>query len=56
MQRSQADILILKDSKGRDWFLVRSGTHSSPSEAKKAALAIKEKLGMESAIRPAGDW
>jgi len=51
-----ADILILKDSKGRDWFLVRSGTYSSPSEAKKAALAIKEKLGMESAVRPAGDW
>ena len=52
----EADILILKDSKGRDWFLVRSGTYSSPREAKKAALAIKEKLGMESAIRPSGDW
>ena len=51
-----ADILILKDSKGRDWFLVRSGRYSSSKEAKKAALAIKEKLGMESAVRPAGDW
>jgi tetratricopeptide (TPR) repeat protein len=51
-----ADILILKDSKGRDWFLVRSGRYASSKEAKKAALDIKKKLGMDSAIRPAGDW
>jgi tetratricopeptide (TPR) repeat protein len=51
-----ADILMLKDSKGRDWFLVRSGRYSTSNEAKKAALALKEKLGMESAVRPAGDW
>nr|NJM03128.1 tetratricopeptide repeat protein [Desulfobacula sp.] len=37
-----ADILILKDSKGRDWFLVRSGRYASSKEAKKPTLAIKE--------------
>ncbi len=51
-----ADILILKDSKGRDWYLVRSGSYSSTDEAKKAAAAIKEKTGMEPAIRPSGNW
>ncbi len=51
-----ADILMLKDSKGRDWYLVRSGSYSSSGEAKKAALAIKEKIGIESAVRPSGDW
>ncbi|MFA5905950.1 MAG: tetratricopeptide repeat protein [Desulfobacula sp.] len=52
----EADILILKDTKERDWYLVRSGNYSSLDEAKKAALAIKEKLGIEPAIRPSGDW
>ncbi len=51
-----AVILNLKDTKGRDWYLVRSGSYSSFGEAKKAALSLKEKLGLEPAIRPANDW
>jgi tetratricopeptide (TPR) repeat protein len=51
-----ADILILKDSKGRDWYLVRSGNYSSAEEAKKNAAAIKTKLGIVPAICPYGDW
>lgn len=51
-----ADILILKDSKGREWYLVRSGSYPSSNEAKKAAAVLKETIGIESAIRPSGDW
>ncbi len=51
-----ADILILKDSKGRDWYLVRSGSYSSAQEAKKDAAAIKIKLGVVPGICPSGDW
>lgn len=51
-----ADILVLKDSKGRDWHLVRSGSYTSLDEAKKAAAALKEKTGIEPAIRPSGNW
>ncbi len=52
----EADVLTLKDTKGRDWYLVRSGSYPSSDEAKKGAAALKEKLGIESAIRPSGDW
>ena len=51
-----ADILNLKDTKGRNWYLVRSGIYSSSNGAKKAAVKIKEKFGIESAIRPSGEW
>lgn len=51
-----ADILIVKDSKGRDWYLVRSGSYASSDEAKKAVAVLKEKTGLEPVIRPADNW
>jgi len=51
-----ADLLVLKDSKGREWFLVRSGRYPSTEEAKKAAVAITEKLDIKPAIRPSDSW
>jgi len=51
-----AGILIVKDSKGRDWYLVRSGSYASLDEAKKAVVVLKEKTGLEPVIRPAGNW
>lgn len=51
-----ADILVLKDKKDRTWHLVRSGRYASSSEAKKAALNLKEKLAIETAVRPSGEW
>ena len=49
-------ILILKDSKNKLWHIVRCGKYASPSEAKKAAAAIREKLGIEAIVRPANTW
>lgn len=51
-----ADIINMKDTKDRDWFLVRTGSYASMNEAKKAASVFKEKTGLEPAIRPSGSW
>ncbi|WP_299982837.1 SPOR domain-containing protein [Desulfobacula sp.] len=49
-------ILILKDSRGRTWYLVRSGSYANQDEARKASLSLKDKAGIDPVIRPAGTW
>ncbi len=49
-------ILVLKDTRNRTWYLVRSGRYSNQNKAKKAGASLKEKLGIKSMIRPFGTW
>jgi len=49
-------ILILKDSRNRTWYLVRSGNYADHGKAQKAVLSLKTKLGFKPVIRPFGTW
>jgi len=49
-------ILMLKDSKGRAWYMVRSGSYANQEEAQKAFLSLKDKAGIDLVIRPFGTW
>lgn len=49
-------VLILKDSRDRTWFLVRSGNYANHDEAKKASFTLKDKLGITPVIRSVGTW
>ena len=49
-------VLVLKDSKNRPWYLVRSGHYANQNKARKAGLLLREKLGIRPVIRPAGTW
>ena len=51
-----ARIMVLKDTKNRTWYLVRSGTYTNSDQARKALAAIQEKLGITPVVRPAGEW
>ncbi len=52
----EAEILVLKDSRNRTWYLVRSGKFSTRSEAEKAAALMKKKSGDNPVIRPFNSW
>ena len=49
-------ILILKDSRDRTWYLVRSGSYANQDDAQKASVSLKNKIGINPVIRPAGTW
>ncbi|MBU8849912.1 MAG: SPOR domain-containing protein, partial [Desulfobacterales bacterium] len=49
-------ILVLKDSRNRNWYLVRSGSYANQDEAQKAFLSLKDKVGINPMIRPVGTW
>ncbi|MCD4718867.1 MAG: tetratricopeptide repeat protein [Desulfobacula sp.] len=49
-------ILILKDSRDRTWYLVRSGNYTNRDGAQKACLSLKNKLGINPLIRPVSAW
>ena len=49
-------ILILKDTKDRTWYLVRSGRYTDRSEAKKALNSLKDKLAVDPMVRSVGSW
>jgi len=49
-------ILVLKDSKDRIWYLVRSGDYPDKTAARKTMVSLKEELGIKSVIRPFGTW
>jgi len=51
-----ARLLILKDSKGKTWYVVRSGQYANKNSAKKDYSLLKEKLGSQPIIRPFGTW
>ena len=51
-----ARILILTDKKKRTWYLVRSGHFENRKQAKEAGSSLRDKLGIDSVIRPAGTW
>ena len=51
-----ARLLILKDSKGKTWYVVRSGKYASKNSAEKDYSLLKEKLGSQPVIRPFGTW
>ncbi|MCK5695739.1 MAG: SPOR domain-containing protein [Desulfobacula sp.] len=49
-------VLILKDSRDRTWYLVRSGSYTNRDGAQKACLSLKQNLGIKPLIRPVGTW
>ena len=49
-------VLIVKNSKDKTWYLVRSGNYANKNEAQKDFALLTEKLGIRPVIRPAGDW
>ncbi|MEN8210680.1 MAG: tetratricopeptide repeat protein [Thermodesulfobacteriota bacterium] len=49
-------VLILRDSMDKSWYLVRSGNYADKNEAQKDFALLKEKLGTQPVVRPAGDW
>ncbi|RLC15037.1 MAG: hypothetical protein DRH93_20120 [Deltaproteobacteria bacterium] len=49
-------VLILKDSRDRTWYLVRSGNYMNKNKAQKASVSLKDKLGINPIIRPTGTW
>jgi septal ring-binding cell division protein DamX len=49
----QSKILTLSDSAGRTWFVVRSGSYASLSDASHAAAALRRSLNEPVVIRPA---
>ena len=51
-----ARLLILKSSKGKTWYMVRSGKYESKNRAQKDYSILKEKLGSQPVIRPIGTW
>ncbi len=51
-----AKVLVLKDSRDRTWYVVRSGNYSLHKDAEQAAVSLKEKLAIKSLVRPAGEW
>ncbi len=48
--------LVLNDSKGRKWYLARSGSYPDKKRAKKDFNLLKDKLGITPVIRPIGAW
>ena len=51
-----ARLLILKDSKGKTWYIVRTGKYASKNRAQKDYSLLKEKLGSQPITRPVGTW
>ncbi|MCP4671368.1 MAG: SPOR domain-containing protein, partial [Desulfobacula sp.] len=49
-------VLILKDSKDKTWYLVRSGNYADKNNSQKDFSLLKEKLGSQPVIRPVGAW
>ena len=49
-------VFIIKDSKDKTWYLVRSGNYADKNEAQKDFALLTEKLGIRPVIRPAGGW
>lgn len=49
-------VLILKDSRDRTWYVVRSGRYTDQDEARKAVVSLNKKLGIKSIVRPFGEW
>ncbi len=49
-------ILVLQDTKKRNWYILRSGDYPDKTSALKSMLYLKEKLGIESLVRPFGSW
>ena len=49
-------VLILKDSKDKNWYLVRSGNYADRNEAQKDFALLKKKLAIKPAVRPVGAW
>ena len=47
-------VLILKDSKEKTWYLVRSGNYADKNKAQKDLSLLKEKLGIIPVLRPIG--
>ncbi len=49
-------VFIIKDSKDKTWYLVRSGNYANKNEAQKDFALLTEKLGIRPLVRPVGDW
>ncbi|MFH2059619.1 MAG: tetratricopeptide repeat protein [Pseudomonadota bacterium] len=49
-------ILVLTDKKDRTWYIVRSGSYISREDAKQAMAPLKQKMGIDSIVRPKGGW
>ena len=49
-------VFIIKDSKDKTWYLVRSGNYTDKNEAQNDSDLLKKKLGVRPVVRPVGDW
>ena len=49
-------ILVLTDKKDRTWYIVRSGSYIKQEDARQAMAPLKQKMGLDSMVRPKGDW
>jgi tetratricopeptide (TPR) repeat protein len=49
-------VFIIKDSKDKTWYLVRSGNYADKNEAQKDSALLNKKLGISPVVRPVGDW
>ena len=49
-------ILVLKSTKGKTWYMVRSGLYPNQAAAQETRSSLMDILEIKSVVRPAGTW